>query len=115
MGWGALQLMTDDDRDPAEILAGFSADCATVQIEHQYPEPVDVYAYGYELMADCGLTMYCSECGTLMCPGCGSQPFVIVTIDEGAAAYCRQSGCRAARDRLLREFWPTVRFANLKA
>lgn len=114
MGWGTLCLITDDDREPREILAEFTQGFTNVKILHEYPEtPLEVYAYGYECEADCGLTIYCSECGTVMCAGCGSRPFLIITVDDGAAGYCQQPGCRAARDRMLRDLWPGVPFANL--
>ena len=112
MGWGPFQLMTDDPRDPKEMLAMFGEGFGNAVINHEYtPQLHDTHAYGYDCETDCGVILYCSECGKAMCAGCGDRPFLIIT-EEKSAAYCQRKKCRAARDKLLREFWPTVPFAS---
>lgn len=113
MGWGEFSFMTDEDRDPKEMLLPYhiSGESATVVIDYQYPEPADVYAYGYELESDCGITIYCSECGVAMCPGCGDRPFLIITLEEGGEAYCLKTDCRGVLRKRLRKLWPTVHFS----
>ena len=109
MGWGQFGLMTDDDREPKEILVEFNEGFANAEIDYQYPVDPAVYAYGYDCSADCGVTVYCSECGAKMCPVCGGKPFLIIIVQEGASAYCQEKGCRKARDKRLHEYWPTIR------
>ena len=113
MGWGPLRLMTDSDEEPMGILsefAFFNDGMVNVEVSHEYaPQLLDTYAYGYELMGGCDIIVYCSECGAVMCPGCGGKPFIIA-VEEGNSAYCQARACCDARDRRLREYWPTVRF-----
>ena len=115
MGWGPLRLMIDCDEEPKEILGEFAIfddGIVSVEVCNTYtPQLPDVYAYGYELMGGCDVVAYCSECGAAMCPGCGDRPFIIA-VEEGKSAYCQAKDCRKARDKRLREYWPTVRMAR---
>ena len=110
MGWGQFTLMTDDDRDAKEVLVEFNECFDRAEILHRYPKLLDTRAYGYECAADCGVTVYCSECGKPKDAGC-ERYFLIIT-EEGAAAYCYRLACRAARDKMLRKLWPTVPFSK---
>ena len=100
MGLGALHLVTDTDADPREILSGFSLGngfplAVLDEAETRLPEP---QLWGYVCETDCSLTMYCSECGALICAGCGDVPLIEI-YDGAAAAWCRKHRNHAALAR----------------
>ena len=71
---GALQLYTDTDLSPREILDGFDAGIEySLEVVYQ-GEGWDVPGLQgmtrFLCVVDCGLRLFCSECGGMMCPGC---------------------------------------------
>ena len=102
MGLGTLKLYADTDADPRELLAPFASDDTFYlevldSSEGQWPE---LGLWGYLCEMDCSLTVYCSWCGEMMCPGCGDRPTITIFDDE-AVAYCRK--CARTMDPLRPE------------
>ena len=91
MGRGTLKLYTDTDADPRELLAPFALDDTFYLEVLDIPEGrlSELGLWGYLCEMDCSLTVYCSWCGELICPGCGDRPTITI-FGGAAAAYCRQ-------------------------
>ena len=90
MGWGPLTLYTARKRAPERALKGFSGGFASVQRVETVEWASGVYQH--TLNADCGVTVYCSNCGAAMCPGCGSAPTILLT-KEGPITSCKRPEC----------------------
>ena len=88
------------DQRPERLLDGFIEHSATLELVESHTEADRLDAHWF--MADCGILFYCSFCGDALCPGCGSGPAVMVTV-EGAAATCRNLDCMSEFGKLIGE------------
>ena len=110
MGWGPMLLITDNERDPLEILKEFAeGKFFTAEIDgvSEIP-PGKARPFAYSLQADCGMGGYCGHCGRAVCAGCGSQ-LTLIIVEKGVSAYCRDRSCRSAADRWLQDMFPGLR------
>ena len=98
MGWGKMAVITDSTEEDIESwLTPFIGHSA--QYEVVKSEATDGYRR-YELMTDCGIVVYCSMCGAICCPGCGSRPNLAV-LASGSMASCSKPACRMDFDGML--------------
>ena len=99
MGWGKFTLHTDQGGTPGDLLAGFNRMRSHIVCVGSVKGEGGFVAY--ELETDCGVTVYCSNCGKRMCVGCGSAPTFVLG-SEGPSASCTKDECLAALDEYRR-------------
>ena len=96
MGLGVLELYNGTDLAPLEILDGFDTGMGysfeIVWAGKGWPTSGLQGMTRYVWVVDCGLTIYCSECGVMMCPGCRQTTLLSVTA-EGPRSACDAPAC----------------------
>ena len=97
MGWGPIVVYTDRPaKKPTKLLDHFvGRGAATVELVSWEKGEEPHRAHQYSFNADCGLVIFCTNCGARMCAGCGSHPLVYMT-DEGPYVACTRDECKAS-------------------